>query len=112
VLIVTPPMRLKSLMGRCIAGAKRVWKSTGKRKRPDVLAHVKPYPKRSYRDYITGKEVLQMDVENKMIVDDYWPDYEEDDEQESEWEKFCRMADEEYDESFFAWSRREDGYVL
>ena len=63
-----------------------------------------------YRDYITGKEVLQMDVENKMVIDDCWPDYEDDEDQESEWEKFCRMADEEYDESFFAWSRREDGY--
>ena len=39
----------------------------------------------------------------------------DEEEQESEWEKFCRRADEEYDlhcgeESFFAWSRREDGY--
>lgn len=57
-----------------------------------------------------------MELENKMLIDEYWPDYEDDEEeQESEWEKFCRRADEEYDlhcgdESFFAWSRREDGY--
>ena len=37
-----------------------------------------------------------MDVENKMVVDGYWP-CEDEPERESEWEKFCRKADEEYD---------------
>ena len=38
-----------------------------------------------------------MDVENPMVVDKYWPDYDES-EKESEWEKLCRKADEQYDE--------------
>jgi len=40
-----------------------------------------------------------MDIENKMLVDDYWPD-EDEPEQESAWERFCRQADEEYDGRF------------
>jgi hypothetical protein len=41
-----------------------------------------------------------MEIENKMVNDDYWPDYEEDEEEESEWERFCRLADEQYDGRF------------
>lgn len=37
------------------------------------------------------------DIENKMLVDGYWPDYEDDEEEEDAWEAFCRMADEAYD---------------
>ena len=55
------------------------------------------------------------DVENPMVNDRLWDEIDKI-EQESEWERFCRMADDEYDEnsgeSFFAWSRRQDGYVL
>ena len=50
------------------------------------------------------------DIENPMVNDDCWPDYEEE-EQEDEWEKFCRMADEEYD-SYYDYCRRENGYYL
>lgn len=38
-----------------------------------------------------------MDVENPMVNDAYWPD-EDEPERESEWERFCRMADEQYDD--------------
>lgn len=39
-----------------------------------------------------------MDVENPMVNDAYLPDYESDeDERETAWERFCRMADEQYD---------------
>ena len=41
-----------------------------------------------------------MDVENPMLIDSYWPDYESDEEREDAWERFCRMADEEYDSRF------------
>lgn len=37
------------------------------------------------------------DVENPMVNDDYWPDYESEDERETAWERFCREADEQYD---------------
>ena len=50
------------------------------------------------------------DVENPMVNDDCWPDYES---FEDKWEQFCRKADEEYDErydSYYDFSRREDGY--
>lgn len=40
-----------------------------------------------------------MELENKMLIDDYWPDYEEEEEEkEDPWEVFCRKADEAYDE--------------
>ena len=41
-----------------------------------------------------------MDLENKMLIDSYWPDYDDEPEQESAWERFCRQADEEYDGRF------------
>lgn len=41
---------------------------------------------------------MDRDIENKMLIDGYWPDYESEDEQEDAWERFCRMADEQYDD--------------
>lgn len=43
-----------------------------------------------------------MDVENPMVIDAYWPDGDEP-ERESEWERFCRKADEAYDGRFDEW---------
>lgn len=56
------------------------------------------------------------EVENPMVKDDYWPDYKEDDEdQETSWERFCRLADEEHDEAVCASDRglgHVNGYYL
>lgn len=52
---------------------------------------------------------MDRDVENKMLIDGYWPDdddeiepgeydwLDDEDDEESEWETLCRKADEEYD---------------
>ena len=50
-----------------------------------------------------------MEIENKMLIDDYWPDYES--ENEDEWEHFCELADEEYDEDAADLVTRGWGYV-
>ena len=52
-----------------------------------------------------------MEIENKMVNDDYWPDYEEEEEEESDWERFCRLADEEHDEDAVDLVTRGLGYV-
>lgn len=55
-----------------------------------------------------------MDIENKMLVDNYWLDYE--DMNQDEDEDFYIRTDMEYDDeiderlSFYAWSRENDGY--
>lgn len=43
-----------------------------------------------------------MDVENPMVIDAYWPD-EDEPEHESTWERFCKQADEQYDEAVSEW---------
>ena len=53
------------------------------------------------------------DVENPMVNDDCWPEYES---FEDKWEQFCRKADEEYDEEAayireYGWGRA-NGYTL
>ncbi len=45
-----------------------------------------------------------MEIENPMVNDACWPDYESDeDERENAWEKLCRKADEAYDGRFDEW---------
>jgi hypothetical protein len=55
-----------------------------------------------------------MDVENKMVIDDYWPDYGKDySNEESDYDWLDRIEEEEEEEGivpFFAWSRTQDGY--
>lgn len=43
-----------------------------------------------------------MELENKMLLDSYWPNGDEP-ERESDWEKLCRKADEAYDGRFDEW---------
>lgn len=55
---------------------------------------------------------MYKDVENPMVNDDYWPSYEsEDEDQETSWERFCRLADEEHDEDAADLVTRGLGYV-
>jgi len=56
-----------------------------------------------------------MDIENPMVNDDCWPDYE-DEEKEDPWTVFCMKADEEYDDETaylaeYGWGRA-NGYTL
>ena len=54
-----------------------------------------------------------MDVENKMTVDEYWPDYGKDySDEESDYDWLDRIEEEEEEDivPFFAWSRTQDGY--
>ena len=41
-----------------------------------------------------------MDVENPMVIDSYWPDYERDKEREAREEIECIKADMAYDSRF------------
>ena len=38
-----------------------------------------------------------MDVENPMLIDGYWPDYESDEERETREEIEAKIADDAYD---------------
>ena len=55
-----------------------------------------------------------MDIENKMLIDEYWLDYGEDysdDEYDYEWLE--RIEEEEEEEKalpYFVFSREQDGY--
>jgi hypothetical protein len=51
-----------------------------------------------------------MDVENKMIIDEYWLDYGAKDEEENEYDWLERIEEEEEEKPFFAWSRENNGY--
>lgn len=42
---------------------------------------------------------MEREVENPMVVDACWPE-EEEEEREDKWERFCRLADEQYDGRF------------
>ena len=55
------------------------------------------------------------DLENKMLIDSYWDDEEEDIYQElmDEYEREAAIADEMYDlMPFYQWSKQEDGYLF
>ena len=55
------------------------------------------------------------DLENKMLIDSYWNDEEEDIYQElmDEYEREAAIADEMYDlMPFYQWSKQEDGYIF
>lgn len=47
------------------------------------------------------------DLENKMLIDSYWPEYEDEPELEDPWEVFCRKADEAYDLTVTFYRRRK-----
>ena len=58
-----------------------------------------------------------MELENKMLIDDYWLDYsaaveEEDRESDEEW--LARIIEEEDEEDadmpFYAWQQKQNGY--
>lgn len=51
-----------------------------------------------------------MELENKMLIDAYWNDEDENDEDEYGW--LDRMEEEEEERlmDYFAWSRENDGY--
>lgn len=57
-----------------------------------------------------------MELENKMLLNDYWLDYsaavEEDRESDDEW--LARIIEEEYEEDadmpFLAWQQKQNGY--
>lgn len=52
-----------------------------------------------------------MEIENKMLIDEYWLDYEDEEENEYDWLERIEEEEEEgrlFD--YFAWSRENDGY--
>ena len=54
-----------------------------------------------------------MELENKMLIDEYWLDYGVGDgEEENEYDWLERIEEEEEDRlmDYFAWSRENDGY--
>ena len=57
---------------------------------------------------------MREDIENKMLIDGYWLDYDENNKDDDD-EFFYLKADEEYDEwvldgMHFNYSREENGY--
>lgn len=51
-----------------------------------------------------------MELENKMLIDEYWLDYGSKDEEENEYDWLEQIEEEEDEKPFFAWSREQDGY--
>ena len=54
-----------------------------------------------------------MELENKMLIDDYWLDYgakDSDEENEYDWLARIEEEEEEREIAFYAWSREQDGY--
>ena len=55
-----------------------------------------------------------MELENKMLIDEYWIDFGVgDSEKENEYDWLERIEEEEEEErlmDYFAWSREQDGY--
>jgi hypothetical protein len=54
-----------------------------------------------------------MELENKMLIDGYWLDYDAKDDEENEYEWLERIEEEEEEGrlfDYFAWSRENDGY--
>lgn len=53
-----------------------------------------------------------MDVENKMLIDGYWPDYSDDRRADDEW--LARIIEEEDEEDadmpLLAWQQKQNGY--
>ena len=51
-----------------------------------------------------------MELENKMLIDEYWLDYGVGDSEEENEYDWLEQVEEEEEKPFFAWSRENDGY--